>query len=87
MSDLSQLIKTAKEAGATSVSLPDGTVITFSAPPAPAATQAAEMRAEDLVAPALDEPTPEEILFWSTDYYDELQAKKEAVVKAAKERE
>lgn len=77
MTDLSLLIKTAKESGASQVTLPDGTVITFAAQQRAAP---AEVKPEDLVAPlpALDEPTEEEVLFWSTDFYDEIQARKSA---------
>lgn len=80
MTDLSLLIKTAKESGASQVTLPDGTVITFAAQQQSPAAAPAEVKPEDLVAPlpALDEPTDEEILYYSCDYWDELQAKKNA---------
>lgn len=38
-----------------------------------------ESKAEDIVKPlsVLDQMSDDEILYWSTPYYDELQAKKE----------
>ena len=46
----------------------------------------ADVKPEDIMAPmsVFDEPDEEELLYWSTPYWDELQAKKEAM-KAARE--
>lgn len=46
-----------------------------------------EMKAEDILKPlsTLDEMSNEEILYWSTEYYDEIQARKEAMKKHAQE--
>ena len=47
-----------------------------------------ELKAEDIVNPmsVFDEMTDEEIMYWSTPYYQELQDKKEAM-RQAKESE
>ena len=41
----------------------------------------ADLKADEIVSPlpAFEEYTDEEILYWSTDYFDELQAKKKAM--------
>jgi hypothetical protein len=45
-----------------------------------------EIKPEDIMAPmsVFDEPDEDEILYWSTPYYDEIMAKKQAM-KEAKE--
>ena len=44
----------------------------------------ADLKPEEIVSPlsVLDELTDEEILYWSTPYYQELQEKKEAMKQA-----
>lgn len=51
----------------------------FIAPP----KEVPDVAAKDLIAPlsTFDEPTDEEVLYWSTPYYEELQARKEAQTK------
>lgn len=48
------------------------------APPHSPSIAVPEMKAEELLKPMspFDELTDEEVLFWSTNHYDELQAKK-----------
>lgn len=45
-----------------------------------------DIKPEEIVTPmsVFDEPTDEEVLYWSTSHYDELQAKKQAM-QAAKD--
>jgi len=75
--EMRQKIKELREMGATSIVI-DGLTIGFPANTNNTAMEVPEVSAEDLVRPpsALDEITDEEILYWSTPYYDELQAMK-----------
>jgi hypothetical protein len=46
-----------------------------------------DLKPEELISPlsVFEEYTDEEILYWATPYFDELQAKKEAMREAAKQ--
>jgi hypothetical protein len=52
-------------------------------------THVPELAAEEIVAPPtiFDQMSDEEIMYWATPYYDELQAKKEAMANQRKEDE
>lgn len=88
LADVKSIIEAARAAGASSVTLSDGTTLHFDNKAAPK-QPVPDLKAEDLIKPesVFDQMTEDEILFWSTNYYDELQSKKAAMEAARKERE
>jgi len=97
--EIIEIIKQGKESGLTYIKL-DGLMLKFNMEGHPiekmgnplkakavVKEEVHEMKAEDLIKPphALDELSPEEILFYATPYYDEIQAQKEAHKKKLEE--
>lgn len=83
-------IRIAKDMGCQSIEI-DGIAYKFFDPsktyPAQAIASVPDARAEDLIKPesVFDQISDEEVLYWSTPYYDQLQADKEAKKSKAKE--
>jgi hypothetical protein len=74
--EIAAIIQQSRELGVTSVVIDDvrydiGSVIV-------AKGEVQEMKAEDIIAPmsVFEELTDEDVLYWSSGYYDELQSKK-----------
>jgi len=94
--ELIEVMNKFKELGLTSFEA-DGIKITNSTPaPAPSAQSyeppkaspiPEDVQAADIVTPisVFDELTEDEILYWSSSYFDELQAKKTAMAQARKD--
>lgn len=81
------LLKQAKEMGLTSVKIGDVEFQLGQAKEAKAAPDAQELKAEQLVNPPniLDQLSDEELLYYATSYFNELQEKKRLAQEAAKQ--
>lgn len=77
--EIEELIEMAKRLNLEGIEV-DGIKFSLSPNAKKVASFVEEEKAEDLMKPlsAFDELTEEEIQYWSSPYYDELQAKKEA---------
>lgn len=87
--ELQSLVEFAKEQNMSSIEI-DG--VKFNIPPATNQnkfTEVPELSAEQIVTPlsVLDDMDEDEITYWSTPFYDELIAKKEAQKQMIKEQE
>lgn len=79
--EMAEMIEFAREQGLKKIEL-DGIVFHLDKV-AQHSGEVPELLPEDIVSPlsVLDEMSEDEILFWSSPYYDELQAKKQAALK------
>lgn len=77
--EIDQIISHAKELGLLAVEI-EGIKFILPLKDVPKMSVVEDLKAEDIVKPLspLDEYSDEEILYWSSGYFDELQAKKEA---------
>ena len=73
--DLKALIDQAKLLGIECVEV-EGVKYTIRAETQILPSEVPDLEPKDIVAPGFDEPTDEEILYWATPYYDELQERK-----------
>ncbi len=79
LSEIKDILKNARECGCPTVVI-DGVKYELASPESIEASKAVpDMAPEDIVKPlsVLDELSNEEMLYWATPYYDELQAAKE----------
>ena len=82
-----ELLEIAKLMGVSETVI-DGNKYTFKQDDVPkAVNRVPDVEAKDLVAPlsTFDEPSEEDVLYWSSSYYDELQAQKAEQSKQIKE--
>jgi hypothetical protein len=84
---LKERIAEAREAGVTAITIDGVTYNIGLVAETKVATAVPELKPEQIVAPLsiLDDLTEEEILFWSTPHYDEIQEQKAAQAAKAKE--
>ena len=86
--ELKAIIEFAKTQGLPSVEI-DGVVFNLGKPLKPIEPIAEDIEATDVVTPlsVLDDMDDDEILYWATPYYDEIQVKKEHMQQAAKDKQ
>ena len=77
--EVESILKQAKEMQIESVEL-DGIKYVLGAPTRAKPAYVEDLKAEEIISPlsVLDEPTEEEVKYYSTPYWDVLQARKEA---------
>jgi hypothetical protein len=85
--DLKTIIEEAKALGCSEVTVEGVTYRWTSQAVLGPAGGVPESKPEDLIKPlsTMDEPNEEDVLYWSTPYFDELQAKRADMAKRKKE--